>query len=357
MSKIKLTLVGDIFPANLGYNSGFGIASQYLKHKGNTWEKSINKILHGADIVFGNLESPLIYEQNYCNNNSFAGHSSFTEFLKKHKINIVSIANNHILEQGVEGFLSTCSILEKNGIKYVGKNCNDLSNVEIITIKGYKIGFCAFNNIHDISNPKSYAELNEDNIYKTIENFKLLNLDYKIVSLHWGNEYIHYPSLNQIKLAHKIIDAGADIIIGHHPHVVQPVEKYRNGLIFYSMGNFLFDMLWSKKVRHGLVAKLILDGNHDINFKLVSIRLSNEYAPHLYPEGLKKINKINKNFQKLLSKSINNEEKYDKNYIQRVNWYRFIERILMKKSIVKNWNKMSKQSKKEFIYKIKNKIL
>lgn len=79
------------------------------------------------------------------------------------------------------------------------------------------------------------------------------------MSLHWGNEYIHYPSISQIKLAHKIIDAGIDIIIGHHPHVIQPVERYKNGVIFYSLGNFLFDMLWSKKVRHGMIAKIKFD--------------------------------------------------------------------------------------------------
>lgn len=105
---MKLTIIGDIFPANLGYNAGFGVASQFINHKGEPWKKSINELLFGADIVFGNLESPLLKDKKYCDQNNFCGVANFVDFLNEYKIKIVSIANNHILEQGIEGFNSTC---------------------------------------------------------------------------------------------------------------------------------------------------------------------------------------------------------------------------------------------------------
>jgi poly-gamma-glutamate capsule biosynthesis protein CapA/YwtB (metallophosphatase superfamily) len=83
------------------------------------------------------------------------------------------------------------------------------------------------------------------------------NADIKILSFHWGNEYIHHPSLGQRNLAYKCIEAGADIIVGHHPHVIQPYEKYKEGHIFYSLGNFCFDNLQSKQTRTGMIASYI----------------------------------------------------------------------------------------------------
>lgn len=353
---IILYLVGDIFPANLGYNTGFGVSSKFLKHHGKLWAQSTKEILGDADIVFCNLESPLIHDKEFSNNNSFAGHETFAEFLKHNKIGIVSISNNHILEQGIDGFNSTCEILEKNKIKYIGKNENNLSNIEIININGIKIGFCAFNGIQDIDNPDLYAELEESYIMKTIDKLKSMKLDYKIISLHWGNEYINYPSLNQIKLAHKIIDKGINIIAGQHPHVIQPIEEYNSGLIFYSLGNFLFDMLWSKNVRHGLAVRLILNKNKRIDYKLINIQLQKDYSPKFFPNGKQKLKKINENYQELLKLAINNPKKYNSMYFRNLSFLRLYERLLMKLYLFKNWSKIDNRSKKIFFKKIKSKI-
>ena len=345
--KAVISFVGDLFPANMGYNNGFGVGSSFLKHHGDIWEENIKKIFDNSDLVFANLESPLIYNSEIVDKKTFAGDSIFANFLKKNKIEIVSIANNHILEHGIEGFNSTCEILEKNLIKYIGVFNNNTSNIQIITINGISFGFSAFNDIEDIENPNLYADLENELLLNTINELNKLNLDYKIISLHWGHEYCHYPSLDQVMLAHKMIDLGINIVIGHHTHVIQPVEEYNNGLIFYSLGNFLFDMLWSKKVRSGLVAEIMFEKNN-FTYNLSGIYLTNNYGSILNESITTKILNLNKKFEHKLSKFYKTGKYKNPNF--RLN--RNIQRVLMKKEILKNWNKISSVSKQIIFNKL-----
>jgi len=351
MKEVRISFVGDIFPANRPYTIGWGVASTFKKHYGTLWNDSINSIFTDSDICFANLESPLLNDENFSDQNCFAGHKRFVELLKKHRINIVSIANNHMLEHGSEGFYSTCETLRKNEIKYVGQNENGLSNIQIIKVHDISMGFCGFNEKNG-SNIEFLADLKEINIFNTIKKLNSLELDFKIVSLHWGEEYIHYPSLQQINLAHKIIDGGVDIIIGHHSHTIQPVEEYQNGIIFYSLGNFIFDMLWSNKVRNGLIGKVHLFKNKRIEYELVGARIKNSYVPIKNDRVLRDIKKINFKFEKKINAIDKNPIGYERKY----KWIHFFnhtkERVLMKISFLKNFRKLNKKSKKYFLKRI-----
>lgn len=106
-------------------------------------------------------------------------------------------------------------------------------------------------------------------------------VDVLIVSLHWGAEYQKEPNAQQKKLAHEIIDAGAKIIIGHHPHVTQPVESYRSGLIFYSLGNFVFDQPWSEATKQGQITKIIFEGKDVKSYELTPIYIRDFCQPQL----------------------------------------------------------------------------
>jgi poly-gamma-glutamate capsule biosynthesis protein CapA/YwtB (metallophosphatase superfamily) len=128
---MKLAFCGDIFPANLHYTIGYGVASRFVLHKGKPWVKHIKKFFQNVDVVFGNLESPLIYNSDHPELTCFAGSEDFAYFLKQIGISIVSIANNHILEHGLPGFNSTKEILQKNGIKYVGDFQNGKPHIVI----------------------------------------------------------------------------------------------------------------------------------------------------------------------------------------------------------------------------------
>jgi len=358
MTKVKLLFVGDIFPGNLDLTTGFGVASRFFEHQGKPWISQIIQITKHCDFVFGNLESPLIYDEKKAASVSFAGSYKFANILKICEFNILSIANNHILEQDEKGFFETINILNKANIKPVGfQKCNN-SDVVIIKKNNVKLGFVAYNSVHDIKNPNLYSDFSIDKAISSLKKMKNSEVDCKIVSLHWGwhEEYINIPSTENIKIARTLIDNGADIIVGHHPHVVQPIEKYKGKLIFYSLGNFLFDMIWSKNVRIGLTVTVLYDKQtKKLDYELIPIYLSNNYTPLLF-DKTKFENKMQKyiNQMKLFDKD---ENKYRKKRKSQMRLNQYYQRIMMKIFLIKNWNKLSPFGKKQYFKKIKGKLL
>lgn len=273
---MKVTFVGDIFPANLPYHNGFGIASEFNRHKGFPWIESIRNFFDGSDFVIGNLESPLVSDENF-HLDSFAGSKHFAQFLKDSGINALSIANNHILEKGLHGFTSTIDALEDSDIIVIGATSKHGNSIQYLKKEDITIGISAFNAICDITNPNLYQDFSEEKIIQTLE--KMVGVDFKILIFHWGNEYINIPSYNQIQQAYRFIDAGADIIIGHHSHVIQPIKRYKNGLIFFSLGNFLFDMKYKSNVRLGMCAAINLTKPKKIEYITQPIYISKNYTP------------------------------------------------------------------------------
>jgi len=106
-------------------------------------------------------------------------------------------------------------------------------------------------------------------------------VDVLIVSLHWGAEYQKEPNTHQRQLARQAVDAGAKIVLGHHPHVTQPVESYGSGLIFYSLGNFVFDQPWSTETKKGQMTKIIFEGKDIKSYELIPIYIHDFCQPQL----------------------------------------------------------------------------
>ena len=356
-NKIAFTFVGDIFPANLPLTNGYGIANEFEKHKGNKWIDSIKNITENSDFVFGNLEAPLIYDSEYSAKTNFAGSWQFADFLKKCGFNILSITNNHILEQGKKGFSDTINILKNKGIKSVGIDVSEKSNIVIEEYNGIKIGFVAYNSVHDIENPNLYSSFDIEKTIETVNKMGILGIDCKFISLHWGwhEEYINIPSAENIKIARLLVDNGADIVVGHHPHVIQPVEEYKGKLIFYSLGNFLFDMIWSKNVRIGLTVKVLYDKiRKKINYELIPIYISNNYTPLLYNKA--EFEKKMQIYTKRMKLFDNNENSYIKKRKFQMKLNQYYQRIMMKIFLIKNWNKVSSYGKNQYIEKVKRKL-
>lgn len=346
---ILLTAVGDIFPGNLPYHKQkYGIASNFAQHQGVPWISPISKCFKGADIGLANLESPLLYKDCLPQHKEFSGSEDFAPFIKNTGINLVSIANNHILEHGSTGFFSTLEILEKNGIKVIGKNTEFGSNILVVESKGISIAFAAFNDIRDIENPGLHSNFSESEVLSTLGNMK--GVDFKVLVFHWGKEYVHIPSYEQVELAKRFINAGADVIIGHHPHVIQPVMRYKTGIALFSLGNFLFDMTYRDNVRIGMVAKISLKKGSKPSFELQGIRMSNDYSPQL----------MNKNdFDAIMSKHeclfegyLNlKKSEYNLNYNSMVKKNRAIQRVFMKKELVRNLHRMTSNDRIHLINK------
>lgn len=340
-SQVKITLVGDIFPGERDFTLNYGIKSQFEKHNGKLWIDAIKSILGDNDIVIGNLESPLVYS-NETPKKTFYGTPDFAFFLKKCNINVLNVSNNHILEHGQYGFESTLRSLNQANLGIVGNIADSYSKIQIVNVGNIKIGIAGFSNVdlHKIHNDNSFAVLNENNVLDSLSKMSQLAVDIKILCFHWGNEYVHFPSLEQRKMAYRFIDAGAHIIAGHHSHVIQPYEKYKNGHILYSMGNFMFDFLHSKKVRIGLITSLVITDNLDISVQLKGIKLSHKNIVESIPtrEFEKYYAKISSKYK--MYKSLSDTE-YQRIYYKTVRVNRMIQRTLMKMSIVSEFLRLN----------------
>ena len=178
--------------------------------------------------------------------------------------------------------------------------------------------------------------------------------DLKILTLHWGNEYIHRPSMMQRNMAYRLIDAGADIIVGHHSHVIQPYEKYKAGHIFYSLGNFCFDKPFqSRQFSKGMGVDLYFDTDSKEIEKIefFGIKLSFRHLMHRMPADSFKpyFAGIQNKYERLKC-----DTTYDTGYSEELSKRRMIERILMKLSLIQTFFFVSFKEKRMLINNLIN---
>ncbi|HBC45031.1 MAG: SH3 type 3 domain protein [Candidatus Collierbacteria bacterium GW2011_GWB1_45_35] len=255
---------------------GRSVNTRIIKYADFSWPfRKITSLFSEADLTMVNLESPF---QTGCKPTDkgmiFCADPRSVEGLTTAGIDIVNLANNHINNQGQEGIDETINILNKNNIAYVGARRD--SSV-VFNIKNTKIAFLGFTDI--ASGSKDVSTASPDSIKSQISEAKK-SADLVITTFHWGNEYSQ-RSLHQVELAHLAINSGADVVIGHHPHWVQETEEYKGKPIYYSLGNLVFDQMWSEETRKGLVVSLIFSGNQLVNKEEIPIKIFDYGQPNL----------------------------------------------------------------------------
>ena len=194
---------------------------------------------------------------------NFLGAPYLAQMIKRAGFDYVSLSNNHIMDYGQTIMKATMKNLDVFGILYSGTT----SPVSTLSSQKYKIAFLSFMDLPVELLPNEfgkYCQLYDKTALKKIAIAKK-SADIVIVSLHWGTEMETAANVRQKQIAHEIIDAGATIVWGHHPHVVQETERYKNGVIFYSLGNFIFSHL-TPKIKTGMMA-----GVHFKDGKITSI--------------------------------------------------------------------------------------
>jgi poly-gamma-glutamate synthesis protein (capsule biosynthesis protein) len=263
------------------------------KMKQNGWDypfSAVTDFLRSADAVFGNLETPIIAGQEVKTSETvFRSDPEVAGALKRAGFSVLSFANNHAMNFGAEGIESTFKYLDNVGIKYVGAGNSEEEAYapKYLEINGIKFGFLAFTDVDVLPSDSSIydvrpgvAVMNVGRSIKAVREAKA-HSDIVIVSMHSGTEYTDIPNLRQTTFAHAMIDEGADLIIGHHPHWVQSIEQYNGKYIFYSLGNFIFDQMWSKKTREGLAIKINFDNKGVLDYIEYPILIENYSKPVL----------------------------------------------------------------------------
>lgn len=221
-----LTFVGDCTLAN---QKGASLTSGFIGTVGKDYGYPFADVMEyfaNDTATFINLEGTFT-DSTYSEDKMFAfkGPKDYINILTQGSVEFANVANNHTYDYGQQGFNDTIALLEEHGIAYAESRKTALFEVA----DGLKIG------VYSVA-----GAYNTNGLAQNIKSLKNAGADIIVACMHWGQEYYYVPNMDQVTIARAAIDAGADIVYGHHPHVLQKIEQYKDGVIFYSLGNFSF---------------------------------------------------------------------------------------------------------------------
>lgn len=276
---ITLSAAGDF---TIGSDDSFGYDGTF-KHEADRnglsfFTKNIKTLFNEDDFTTVNLETTLTTSNQKAEKTfRFKGDPSYTQILTEGSIEAVNLANNHIYDYLQKGFQDTVTNLQASNVGYFGNGYQHLS-----TVKGIKIGALGYNGWNDTNEIRSQ-------IKGDIQNLRDQGAQIVLVHFHWGEERSYVPNATQKSLGRFTIDSGADLVLGHHPHVLQGIEEYNGKFIVYSLGNFMFggnrnpsdkDTMVFQQVFHLEDGKLL--DQKEINiipFSISSVTSRNNYQP------------------------------------------------------------------------------
>lgn len=260
---------------------------QFCQENGYQFPLSqLHSLLNQQDLVVANLEGPVTANQSVSvntipgttNNFIFTFDPQAAPALTAANIKLVNLGNNHILNFGSEGYRQTLEYLDQEGINYYGQIGSQVSADSqqlsyIYEQHDFKIGFVNYNQFADTGLEPALAEIERI----------APQTDWVVVTPHWGNEYVYDPNDTIKSWAQQLVDAGADLVIGAHPHVIQVNEVYQGKRIYYSLGNFVFDQYFQPEVMEGLLVQVTFSSD-GLKFKEYPIQLRPTGQTELKPE-------------------------------------------------------------------------
>jgi poly-gamma-glutamate synthesis protein (capsule biosynthesis protein) len=298
IAKVSFAVAGDVIPHEpvraSAEAAGGGVQG---------WSSlfaDVSDVLKGADFGFVNLETPVAPAHSKGSKPfMFDAPVALPEALKESGVKVVSFANNHAMDQGWAGFAETRDHLKEIGLQFVGSGDTEGETWQptVLDANGIKVGWLGMTRwLNGNRNPDKddqphvnffpypaesggAAGADEAKVLSAVKEAKT-QCEMLVISIHWGTEYATAPRPEDVELAHKMLDAGASVIVGHHPHVLQPIETYttadgRMAVIFYSLGNFL-----SNQSRN-YVESLMPEKNGDPRDSMIGLfsAVRNDYGP------------------------------------------------------------------------------
>lgn len=236
--------------------------------------QKVESLLGGEDLVVGNLEGPITDKASISVNSDFGSADNYVftfppltaADLSKENIKLVNLGNNHILNQGAAGLADTENFLDAAKVNYFGDPQNQAARIKLYAAGGVRIAFVNYDQFMANAAVTTLAD---------IHSAKAQGADIVILYTHWGTEFVAEPEQKIKNLAHQFIDAGADLIIGSHPHVIQTKEIYKGKTIYYSLGNFIFDQYFSPETQKGMGVEASIEAStkkislREYNFSLL----------------------------------------------------------------------------------------
>ena len=243
---LQIGFVGDIALTH-SYDALYGAKGPHYPFEG------VRSVLERHDLMVGNLEAPLcLGGETYPGKVSLRAHPGYAAGLRQAGFGVMTLANNHILDYRDDAFYDTIGLLDAQGIAWcgAGDSLEEALRPAVVEKNGVVVGVLSRSEVK-IDSPfyagpgqRGIAPLDLDELEGSITSLKE-SAHVIAVCLHWGREDWRYPSPRQVAAARRIVDMGADLVVGHHPHVLQGVERHGWGYIAYSLGNFLFsDLDW-----------------------------------------------------------------------------------------------------------------
>lgn len=286
--KVSLAFVGDILPA--------ARVLELMKINGYDYPfRGSKALLEAADIAAGNLEAPITVRGKPAEDKLyvFRGTVEALEAVKDAGFDFLSLANNHTLDYGWQGLSDTMDALDDAGLKHAGSGNDDKEAFEpsYIEANGMTVAFISVTRVvpvvewkADRNRPGVAEAYSPDRAVDAIGQAKK-NADVVVVMVHWGEERKDKPVAHQTDLAHRFVDAGADLVIGSHPHVLQGFESYKGKWIAYSLGNFVFSTTSARSSETGILnAECGKDGACSLSFTPMFAK-SSQPAPMEDAEG------------------------------------------------------------------------
>lgn len=282
---LTVVAVGDLQLGDSPTTVGYGFYSQYHGTDIEPLFADVQAALRPADILFANLETTLMAPSAAESGRGalqLRGEPAFAAALRRVGFNVLNVANNHANQHGDESFHATVAALRSAGIACCGvRGTGEWASEPARLLNGRAglLGYCLRPRQYASITPP-YAEGTREQICADVRRLRATGA-IVIVSLHWGEEFVTEPSHDEVALGHAVIDAGATLILGHHPHVVRHAERYAHGVIAHSLGNFMGDMTWYAPFRRGAILSCRVRPNGTESAVVTATRLRDDYRPEL----------------------------------------------------------------------------
>jgi poly-gamma-glutamate capsule biosynthesis protein CapA/YwtB (metallophosphatase superfamily) len=265
-----LVATGDIIPARY--------VDVIIRRHGDDFlypVEDVKEVTAAADLTVVNLEAPLIASCPYHDSGYvFCGRPGVVAALQAMGVDVATLENNHIGDYGPQGVAETVAHLQAAGIAWA-----DRRTMAVKEVRGLTFGFLAFNGVGEYFDRRAIAQAIREADGQ---------VDVLVVAFHWGAEYVRLPQPapgiapdDPQEIAHLAVDAGADLVLGNHPHWVQAVELYKGKLIVYAHGNFIFDQMWSLETRIGVIGRYTFYGPHLVKVEFLPYIIEDYARPRL----------------------------------------------------------------------------